>query len=274
LPEAADRVLLKALSYDANKRYRSARKFSDELAWALLKAKPKSMLHSLKIWPLAVTLLSVVLGVTLWIWRAPVKPGLSMSTDGATTMPQSGAPAVLGSERALSYGLNIVRQRDGKIINATGRETFDTGDKFIFKFIPAQAGALYIFNLGTSRNWHVLFPTRENNQLDSRIMSRQIIESKEYEFTNRSGEEKGAEKIWIVWASEPIKSLDEIVKKSVQTDLTVSDSSEKEVLSRFMADHGTPAPEFSLDKDQTQVTLKGRGEILVYLLELEHKDWK
>lgn len=274
MPEEVDRVILKALSYDANKRYQSARKFSDELAWALLKAKPKAGLRSLKIRTVAAALLIIVLGATLWMWRVSVKSGGSTPSGSTTPTPQPSAPAVLGSERTITYGLTIVRQRDGKIINATGRETFDTGDKFKFNIISAQAGALYIFNLGTSQNWHVLFPTRENNQLDAQIMSGQKIETKEYEFTNQSGAEKGAEKLWIVWASEPIKSLDEIVKQSVKTDLTVSDPSQKGVLNRFMTEHGTTPPEVSPDKDQSQTTLKGRSEILVYLLELEHKDWK
>jgi len=274
LPKQADQVILKALSYDANKRYQSARKFSDELRWTLLKAKPKAGLRFLKIRTVAAALLIVALGVGLWMWRISVKSGDSAASGSMPPTPQLGTTAVPGPERALTYWLTIVRQRDGKTIKATGHETFDTGDKFIFNIIPAQAGALYIFNQGTSQNWHVLFPTRENNQLDARIMPGQKIETKGYEFTNRSGAEKGTEKIWIVWASGPIESLNEVVKQSDKAKLTVSDPSQKDVLSQFMAEHGTPSPEVSPNKDQSQTTLKGRGEVLIYLLELEHKDWK
>jgi serine/threonine protein kinase len=267
LPAEVDQVILKALSYEPNKRYKSARKFSDELAWAL-KTKPKGWQRFLKLWPVAAALLIIALGVTLWLRRVPVKSGSTTPTS------PPGTPAVLGPERTLTYGLTIVRQRDGKIINATGRETFDTGDKFKFHFIPAQAGALYIFNQGTSQNWHVLFPTRENNQLDARIISGQKTETKENEFTNRNGLERGTEKIWIVWASEPNKSLDDIVKQSAKTGLTVTDPSQKGVLIQFMADYGTPQPEIVSDKEPSRFTLKGHNKILVYLLELEHKDWK
>lgn len=275
LPEDVDRVILKALSYDVNKRYDSAHVFSDDLARALLKARRKTgQPRPLKIWLIAATLLIFVLAVALWMWRIAVKPNGSTLSGNPTPTLQSSPPATPGPERALTYWLTTVRQRDGKILPATGREQFDTGDKFKFNIVPAQAGALYIFNQGTSENWHVLFPTPKNNQLSARIISGQKIETKEYQFTNRSGAEKGTEKIWIVWALEPIKSLDEIVEQSVLTDLTVSDPTQKGVLSRFIAEHRMPAPEVNLDKNQSQTTLKVRSDISVYLLELEHKDWK
>lgn len=268
LPEEADKVILKALSYDASKRYRTAREFSEKLAWALLKARrPRRWI----IWLVAAALLVAGLAVALWLRPDAVKPHRPTGVGGPTPTPQSSPSSVQGG--ALTYWLTIVRQRDGKTIRATGRETFDTGDLFKFNLVPAQAGALYIFNQGTSGNWHVLFPTRDNNQLDARIMSGSLIETKENKFTNRSGAENGTEKIWIVWAPGPIKPLDEIVKQSADTDLTVSDPSRTGFLGRFMTEHGTP-PEVSLDKEQSKTTLKGRGEIFTYSLELEHGDWK
>ena len=272
LPEDVDRVILKALSYDVSKRYDSARVFSDDLARALLRARRRIGPRPLKVRLIAAALLVCVLAVALWVWRAAVKSGGPTGTGAPT--PTSSPPATPVSERALTYWLTTVRQRDGKTISATGREQFDTGDKFKFNFVPAQAGALYLFNQGTSENWHVLFPTPANNQLSAQVILGQKIETKEYQFTNRSGAEKGTEKIWIVWAAAPVQSLDEIVKQSVGTDLTVSDSAQKAALSRFISEHGTPAPDVAPDKEQSRTTLKGRSDISVYLLELEHKDWK
>lgn len=268
MSEEADRVILKALSYDANKRYRTAREFSEKLAWALLKARrPWPRI----IWLVATALLVAGLAVALWVRPGAVKPDSPVGVISPAPTPQSSPPSVRGG--ALTYWLTIVRQKDGKAIPATGRETFDTGDLFKFNLIPAQAGALYIFNQGTSGNWHVLFPTRDNNQLDARIASGRLIETKENKFTNRSGAEKGTEKIWIVWAPGPIGPLDEIVKQSADSDLTVSDPSRTGFLGQFMTEHGTP-PDVSLDKEQSKTTLKGRDEIFTYSLELEHKDWK
>ena len=269
LSEEADRVILKALSYDAGKRYHTAREFGEKLAWALLKTRRPW--HRI-IWPVAAALLIAVLAVALWMRSGAAKPDSPMGVGSPTPTPQSSPPSVSGG--ALTYWLTIVRQRDGKTITATGRETFDTGDLFKFNLVPAQAGALYIFNQGTSGNWHVLFPTRDNNQLDARIASGRLLETKEYVFTNRSGVEKGTEKIWIVWAPEPVKPLDEIVRQSADTDLTVSDPSRTGFLGQFMADHGRPPAEVSLDEGQSKITLRGRNEIVTYSLELKHIDWK
>ncbi|HEX8772714.1 MAG TPA: protein kinase [Pyrinomonadaceae bacterium] len=263
IPEAAKLVILKALSYDAAKRQQydagtqrqAAQVFGDDLAEALLEAPPKDgARRSSKVWLIGAALSGIVLaGTLLWWWQhLSVKRG----------------------DQVLTYGLTIVRQRDGRTTKATGREMFDTGDTFKFNIIPARTGALYIFNQGTSQNWHVLFPTRENNQLDARVTSGQVIETKEYEFTNQSGAEKGMEKIWIIWAVEPVKSLDEIIKQSVNTELTLRDTAQQNALQSFVSAYGTPPPEAIPDKDQSRVTLNGRKDILVYLLELEHKDWK
>jgi tRNA A-37 threonylcarbamoyl transferase component Bud32 len=271
LSEEADRVILKALSYDANKRYRTAREFSKQLTWALLRGRrPRPRL----VWlaATAAALLMAVVLVLLWARPGAVKPDGPLGIGSPTPTPLSSpSPAEGGS---LTYWLMIVRQKDGKTIAATGRETFDTGDRFKFNLVPAQAGALYIFNQGTSGNWHVLFPTRDNNRLDARITSGRLVETEENEFTNRSGAEKGTEKIWIVWAPGPIKPLDEIVNQSADNRLTVSDPTRTGFLVQFMTEHGTPPPELSLDKEQSKTTLKGRGEIFTYSLELEHKDWK
>ena len=75
--------------------------------------------------------------------------------------------------------------------------------------------------------------------------------------------------------------LDEIVRQSARGCpkpcdgcLIVGDPSQKELLSRFMREHGTPRPEARFDKEQAHTTLEGRGGILVHSLELEHTDWK
>lgn len=265
LPPEAERVLLKALSVDASKRQQSALEFGDELSIALTLDSPSRPSRFNKLWvTVASVMLAAALSIGLWYQF--------VNREAPRNDPPP-SPAQ-GEEQALTYWLTIVRQRDGKTIRATGHETFDTGDEFRFHVSPGQAGALYIFNEGTSQAWHVLFPTPENEKGDARLSAFQNIETKGYEFTNRSGKETGTEKIWVVWATRPIQQLEDIVRQSFGANLTVSEPSQQATLRRFMAEHSTPPPVVSLDKDQSQVTLKGRGEFIVYLLEMEHRDWK
>ena len=285
LPQAAEHVLLRALSYNPTDRQQTAREFGDELKRALVtesKQQPTpqpspseattlpmripSPLN--KWWLAAAALLIAIFGVTLW--------GISrMGKDHQpTATPANSPPQGVGTERQLTYWLTIVRQRDGKTISATGRETFDTGDEFRFHVTPAQAGALYIFNEGPSGSWHLLFPTPQNNQGNAGLAAEQTVATRENVFTNKTGREKGTEKIWLVWATQSVQSLDEIVRQSFNGDLTISNTAQQATLQQFMAAHRMPTQEAMLDKERSSVTIKRRGEIFAYLLELEHKDWK
>lgn len=214
-----------------------------------------SMLHPRGIWFGAAVLLIVTIVGVVW-WRMG---------------PAEDQSVALAAERTLTYWLTI--QHDGKTIPATRRETFNTGDAFFFNATPAQEGALYLFNEGTSRNWHVLFPTRENNRGNPWLAASQSIKTNENPFTDETGKEEGTEKVWLVWAAQPIPLLDEIVEQAVDADFTVRDSSQQAAaLRQFMAEYGTSAPEVIPVGEK--VVLKARNEVLVYLLKLEHKIWK
>jgi hypothetical protein len=41
-----------------------------------------------------------------------------------------------------------------------------------------------------------------------------------------------------------------------------------------MFKYQTPPPDVKFDTEKSQVTLRGRTDAIVYLLELENKDWK
>jgi serine/threonine protein kinase len=262
LPET-NRLIMKGLSLDAKKRP-SARQFTEELARLLNLVPPPRPAPSLRGWLVAAGIvLAVVLGFTAW--------GLSgKSNQSAGSGPSSIVD--LSSERKLTYWLTILRKRDGKTIRVSGREAYDTGDEFKLHFIPSETGALYVFNEGTSKNWHVLFPTPENNNGDSRLAPLKEFVTRENVFTHPKETEKGTERIWIVWAAQPIQSLDDIVRKSFSNELRVTDSSQLSTLSAFLKDV-TTNPEVSYPKE-SEVALKSKSEILVYSLGLEHLDWK
>jgi serine/threonine protein kinase len=269
LPQEAERLILKALSFEANKRPSLAREFGNALAKALLEVKPvRPWWSSVEVRVAALILSAALIGMFLWFFWPLAK------SNNPNTTAQPAAAAEIKSERALNYSLTIVRKRDGKTTLATGRETFDTGDEFRFSFDPLQAGALYVFNEGNSGNWHLLFPTPNNHQGNPQLAALERIETEGYEFTNRTGSEKGTERIWIVWAAGTIPTLDEVVKQAIKNDLSISNSGQRLTLQQFMFKYQTPPPDVKFDTEKSQVTLRGRTDAIVYLLELENKDWK
>jgi serine/threonine protein kinase len=269
LPEEAERVIMKALSFEPSKRPHRVRDLGDDLARALLEAQPVAKWwRSVRARLAAAVLLALVLGVGLWVVRLSVRPNNSNLVLKAVT------PSDSRQERALTYWLTIVRKSDGKETLATGRETFDTGDEFRINFAASQAGALYVFNEGTSGNWHLLFPTNKNHQGNPQLTALERIGTEGYQFTNRTGSEKGTERIWIVWAPAAVPLLDDVIKQAFKNELTISDSTQQSALRDFVTKYQSPNPDVNYDKERSQVTLKGRSDSLVYLLELENKDWK
>lgn len=240
LPKTKEAVILKALSFKQSDRYASARNFSE--AFTTGKRPPRRWIVAAVAVLMA---LVIVLGVAWWrLGGGPIPP-----------------------ERTLTYWLTI--ERDGKTIPVNGRDPFKTGDAYFFNATPAQEGALYLFNEGTSQKWNVLFPTRENNQWNPRLAALQTIKTNRYVFTNESGTEMGTEKIWLVWAAQPVPLLDSIIGKA-NNKLIVDDLSQKAALRQFMSEHGTP----EVISEGEKIALKQRNEVLVYLLKLEHRNRK
>lgn len=259
LPQVADNLIIKGLSYETGKRPAD---FTKELARALIVSPTVRPHRFSKLQLVAAALIFVVAGAALWGWWRWRQP---------TPAPPQEAPR---AERALTYALNILRQRDGKKIRATSRETFDTGDEFSFAFTPTEAGALYVFNEGTGGNWHLLFPTNKLHNGNSRLKPFEPIETDGNVFTNRSGAEKGTERVWIVWAAAVVPELEQVVATGLNSGLTISNPTQQSVLRDFMAKHHSPPPTRNIDKERSQFTIKGRTDVLVDMLELEHEDWK
>lgn len=262
LPQTAEEVVLKALSYNPSDRPRTARDFGDELIRALTERKqaptfdPEATTPTLSRFRarhfIAAGIVAVVLAFTLWIYL----------------------PLFLRPERELTYWLTVVRQGDGRTVHLTGREAFDTGDEFQFHFTPAQAGALYLFNEGPNGNWHVLFPTRHNNDGNPEVSAGQTVSTEGNVFTAKNGLEKGTERIWFVWAPQAIPALDEILKASLDTGLVVNVAEQQAFLRQFTTEHAAQVVEPILDKQDSSVKLKTHQVILVKALELEHANWK
>lgn len=267
LSPEADHLVLQGLSFEAKKRPEQ-RQFTEELARILQIMLPPTPTVSRKWWLVAAgVVLAGVLGLTSWGLLIAMRP--SLPSD-----PVPSANPGTGPERTLTYWLTITRKSDGKKTIATGRETFDTGDEFRFNFDPSQAGALYVFNEGTSGNWHLLFPTKNNHQENPQLSAAEKIETDVYQFTNRSGSEKGTERIWLVWAKATVPVLDDVMKQAFKSNLTISDSSQRFALQDFLTKHRSASPNINYDSSQSRVTVKGSGDTLIYLLELENKDWK
>lgn len=273
LPAAAQAAILKALSYFPPERHRRARDLGDELAEALTAeeelqpARAATPLAGLRIgWLVAavVVLLSAAVGFKLW-------RDSKESVPPAPTPQASAAPTPNARpERTLTYWLTVRRKHDKQPFPSIGEKIFDAGSEFRLNFQAPQAGALYLFSEGTNDDgtteWNTMFPTRENNNGDARLLADpgKTISTREYVFGGR----RGIVKVWVIWARERIELLDEIAKSSLDTEGTIRAPAR---LKSFIEQHRSPGPEIINDKDMLRVTLRGSGEVLVDLRELEYQ---
>ncbi|HEY0348016.1 MAG TPA: serine/threonine-protein kinase [Pyrinomonadaceae bacterium] len=180
----------------------------------------------------------------------------------------------LGPERSLTYWLTVQRMYDGKEIgqpfDATGRDYFHTGDRFVLNAVANEAGALYLVEEGLDEKgtteWNILFPTSENNQDQSVIAPRQQIKTGWYRFVGGTG----IEQVWVVWSAQRNTVLDSIFQSAVK-DGVIHDPSHQAKLRDFLKQYESSPTELIQDEKNARAMLKGHAQILIRRLDFSHK---
>lgn len=216
-------------------------------------------------WLLAavVILLGVVSGFNLWRGAGESIP------PSPTPQPTAPTPNAV-PERTLTYWLTVRRKHDKEPSPSIGDEIFEAGSEFRINVQPAQSGALYLFSEGSNDSgageWNTMFPTPRNNDGSAWLQanSTKPFRTADYVF----GRQRGTVKLWLVWAKERIELLDEVVESSFKTAGVIR---EPRRLRGFIKQYGATEPDITLDKEQFKVTLKGRGDLLVDMRELEYQ---
>jgi serine/threonine protein kinase len=321
LSEEADEIILRALSFDPNERFQSARELGDGLARTLseepatqdrvpvvatelstdantparttgdlssktmaarfepaaVEARDGSIYPSIPVtgvvrggrgWLKAVAGLVVVAviaaGVGIAIWKRDALFG-KRETNTVTSLP----------ERSLLYSLTVQKMRDGKPyqgeFESSGQEIFENGWKFRMNLSSPQEGYLYLLNEGPAEGgattYNVLFPEEETNRGSPRVTAGQNLQTAWMRFDDN----QGTEKFWIVWTASPVKDLEaasDVVNDQDQGE--IKDTAKARTVREFLQKHSSPKPEVAKDTAKKQTIVKGRGDVLVSFIELEH----
>jgi hypothetical protein len=133
-----------------------------------------------------------------------------------------------------------------------------------------DAGFLYLINEGPTQggaiSYTLLFPLPSIKEASAQIEANEPMQTGWYEFN----EFPGIEKFWIVWAAHPIGEL-EIIKTVVlnsQDKGSIGNPQQRDTVRALLARVTETHPVEDRVKKQTLVS--GRGDILIYLAELEH----
>jgi len=280
LPADAEKVILRALSFEPQNRYERARDFGDLLSSALLGDKDQTQLATQKV-PLklagvktqptmriiAAVAMIIVLATGFILWRRG-----SRQPAVPNNIPNTGAPAPAAPERSFTYWLTYQKMRNGKTDSeprqSAGNDIFGNGWRFRFNFTPNESGALYLLNVGPGRKqtqeYNILFPLPVVGQSNPNLAASQPFKSDWADFVDKTG----VERIWIIWSSKPIPELDSIFSHAASKHGVSANVDEIAKIQSYL---NTPTSEVAHDKEKKQTVVKGHGEILVSLVELTHE---
>ena len=184
--------------------------------------------------------------------------------------------AVSGTrEQSLAYSLTVQKMRDGKPyqgeFESSGQEIFENGWKFRMNLSSPNEGYLYLLNEGPAGGdtvtYNMLFPEAKTNNGSPRVTADQKLQTDWMRFDDH----QGTEKFWIVYSPTPVKELDAVADKVNDRDQgEIKDAAQARALRDFLQKHSTPKPEVTKDSARKQTTVKGKGDVLVNFIELEH----
>ena len=298
IPEEAEAIILKALSFKAEMRPQRARDFGDFLAAALTDDDEHTVLASA-----AVPLLETVTDVPPAPATRVVEPATSAPTPSSAKRlgviaavalvsgllsvalayfvliprtKEAGAPASLTSantlEQSFTYSLTVQKMRgkkpDGDEMEMTGKEVYGNGWKFRFNVWPAQKGAFYLLNEAPTAGiteFNALFPTPQSGGTAA-IGANQRLQTRWLEFDQQTG----VEKLWLIWSDKPVADLDQVFAAAANQG-GVLNSTQVATVQRYLARYDPKDLEVNPDEAREQTVVKGKGELFVQLLTLNHK---
>lgn len=184
-------------------------------------------------------------------------------------------PAPSATERFLSYGLTVQKMREGRPyqdpFESSGQEIFENGWKFRVRLTSPQAGYLYLLNEGPSAGgattYNLLYAASAANSNLPPVTANQKTETAWMVFDDH----QGTERFWIVWAAEAVAEL-EAVKGVINAKDKgeIVDADKAKAVKLLLEKHSSDKPEAQKDSTNKQTNLKGKGDVLVHLMELEH----
>jgi hypothetical protein len=179
------------------------------------------------------------------------------------------------AERSLAYSLTVQKMRDDKTyqdeFQSSGQEIFENGWKFRMNLTSPHEGYVYLLNEGPAEGgvatYNVLFPEAETNRGSPRVSAGQNLQTAWMRFDDH----QGTEKFWVVWTAAPVKELDAVTDAVNDQDRgEIKDSAKARAVRDFLQKHYASKPEVSKDSAKKQTLVKGRGDVLVNMIELEH----
>lgn len=317
LPEAAQILLLNALSYEAGRRPQNAQIFSDDLSRALTgeinverhRAPTEQNLSEVKR-PIPETLpipdpapltgtrdsvttretiaenkassrIALYAGIAVLLLAAVAFAGWRLlSADTTRTGTGDPTPAPLAPERRLEFSITL-RKNPERFPNEAAalaplNTVFSAGDAIHLNFSSPQAGHLYVINeappSGDPSDFVLLFPSPTANNGNSQLAAGQQLRIPERGNGIVFDATSGSEGLWLIWAARPVDSLEALKRWANAKDAgEIRDAGQADALKKYLRDKSSPPSSLEQDAPRPQAALKGRSDVLIRLIQLDHR---
>lgn len=300
LSTEAQAIILRGLSFERTARYQDAAEFCNSLARALMNEgeirelsdperiqaaaePPKSGAALVNIngqkdgrswWSKRFTLIgSLAVVVVLVVLFAVYKGNGEGERDNPVPSPTP-TPSSLPT-RSLVYWLDVQKMRNGKAyqnFQSTNLDVFETGDKFRLNVSCPEPGYVYLFNEGTPEpqrtSFTIIYPTPETNNGSASIGKNQPLRTNWNTFSGRPG----TENFWIVWSTLPVSELESAKIEAFKHRDGGLTGETLDAVKKFLTTKPAEVNvKTSRDKQTQRTTLRGQGDMLVKLVEFEHR---
>jgi serine/threonine protein kinase len=215
----------------------------------------------------------LIAGVGVLVLAIAVAAAWAIMRSRTNEPKKSAAPPT--TERDLNYGLTVQKMRDGRPyqdpFESSGQEIFENGWKFRVHLTSPQAGYLYLLNegpaAGSATTYNLLFAASAANSNVPPLTVNEKTETKWMVFDNH----QGTERFWIIWAAEAVPELEAVKGVINEKDKgEVGDADQAKAVKSLLEKHSSDKPDVQKDSTNKQTILKGKGDVLVHLMELEH----
>jgi serine/threonine protein kinase len=257
LPVQADRIITRALKFEARARCQSAGKFCDELSHALLDTrKPTST--RVPTWAKVIAGLIVAVLLSFGMYK------------------YFGGRGDTGPNRSFKYFLTVQGMRNGQpyrdSFKSHGDETFNRDDNFRLTVSTLVPAYLYIFKekppAPNETSFTMIYPRPTINNGSASLGPDQSVDSDWYTFRGPPG----AENFWIVWSTSPVRELDSAISEANKhPDGGLTGETLVTVKQYLMAKKSEiDATTFNYKESKTAV-VRGKSDLLVTLAQFKHR---
>lgn len=299
MPADAEAVLLKALSFNAEDRYKTVQDFADDLAAALtgksrlvpdseaptmqfgaatisaearpttsddtrIRSEGKPVASSAK-WIAAVAAVAV-LAIAGWMLFRPKQ---------ATVIPPP-KPVT----PAFNYWVMVQKYRDGKPFQLpfrmAGEMIFENDYHVQLNVGTARAGSLYVINEAPEPvkglpDFVTLFPSPTANSGKSELTANQQINIPEVGDGFVFDKDQGTEKLWLIWSAKRLPELEILKSLANPTDKgQISNPEQIRSVRDLIAKHSATPANVAKDETEKVTRVSGSTDVIVHLIKLEH----